>query len=796
MLDLILIIHAYKDSTLWKKWTELIAGNKTKDALLVAASGLLFIRICLWIFQGLLVAPLSQQVEGYINLLNPVLDLMGCVSFEVTIIIFFSNLRGNLEYIKNVQKFILSMLVVFFLLGILAAIISTTGLGIVSGYKGDWQRGLPAVALLEWQILLACVFCLVMLIAETKWKLSEIPRVELWICIVIWLGASAIWLSQPVVPSASALKPREPNFQIYPFIDSQIYDELAQSILIGEGFGADRIPVRPLYIVFLAFLHLLVGQDYGMMIAAQSLVFALFPVLLYLFGREFFGRPVGLAVALLAILRDYVSNFVSPYTGNLSYSKVYLSEIPTAMLLILFLFIGIHWIRSGFPSFKAFWMGGILGMAMLIRTQSAVVLPVIVLFAFLALKGNVKSFIKSMLFLLVSLTLIVGPWIWRNWNLTGELIFDSPESQMINLALRYGRLNGEEPDVLHSPNESSAEYNQRLLKMAKDAISADPWKAVWGISNSFLNHAVNNILLFPIRNEIKNYDDLYIPSTAFWERWEGRPTIPQSILLIFYIFLFGIGVTAAWQRNGWLGLLPLTLNLVYNLWTSLALLSGQRFMVSMDWSIYLYYMIGLFTLIGAFLFALNGRRGMIVDWVKSNPFLLTLPPINSKRRNYLIFGILFLGIGLTLPLSERIFPDKYPPLSTVELIRQLTESPALNQKDVDPACLESLASDGVLSFSRGMAVYPRYYGAGEGEKITDKIGYKPVDKSRLVFDIIANGKIERIIFPMIHSPNFFPHASDVILIYGQNKTPWFILVKKNNDERFYITSSFDRSLCE
>ena len=71
------------------------------------------------------------------------------------------------------------------------------------------------------------------------------------------------------------------------------------------------------------------------MIMLQSLVFALFPVLLYLFGREFFGRPIGISIALLAILRDVTSNLVSPFTGNLSYSKVYLSEIPTAMLLIL-----------------------------------------------------------------------------------------------------------------------------------------------------------------------------------------------------------------------------------------------------------------------------------------------------------------------------------------------------------------------------------------------------------------------------------------------------------------------------
>lgn len=795
LFDFMLIASAYKDLVVWRKWKNILDRPATKDILLTVAASLLFLRICLWVFKELLTEPLSQTIGGYIGLLTPALDLMGYVSFEIVFLVFFVNLSRNLEHKGGAGKFLATALVVFFLLGGGAAIVSATGLGIVSGYKGDWQRGLPAVALLEWQILLVCVFCLAIFWAESKWKLNEIPRLELWICVAVWLAATLIWLSQPVIPSASALTPREPNFEIYPFIDSQVYDEFAQSILIGQGFGADRIPPRPLYVVFLATLHLLAGQDYHIMIFIQTLVFAMFPVLLYLFGREFFGRPVGVAVAFLAIFRDFTSNLVSPYTGNLSYSKVFLSEIPTAMLLILFLFIGMHWIRSDFSAFKGFLLGGVLGAAMLIRTQSVVVLPVIILFGLLAGKGKIKPFMKSMLFVLVSLTLVIGPWFWHNWKVTGELIFDSPEYQTINLALRYSRLNGLEPNVMPGPGESSVDYNQRLIKMAKDAMSANPSRAVWGVSNFFLNHAVNNILLFPLRNEIKNYTDLYVPTDAFWEKWEGQPTAHQSLLLVFYVFLFGLGVTTAIQRNGWLGLMPLALNLIYNLWTSLALLSGQRFMLSMDWSVYLYYMIGMFTLIGGFLFALNGKRAAVVDWVRSNPFLLTLPSADGNWRRYVAFGLLFFGIGSALPLSETVFPDKYPPLSGAVLARQLIDSSALRQADIDLTCFAHLNDAAVLSFTQGMAVYPRYYGAGEGEKITDKVGYKVVDEGRLVFDLIANRRSSRVIFPMTESPQFFPHASDVILVYGLDGELWFIYVKQQGREKFYMSGSWDPLLC-
>jgi hypothetical protein len=794
--NLILIVLVNQGVIIWQQWREILGRSKTRDFLLIVASTLFFLRICLWIFQNLLVHPLSQQIGGYLNLLTPVLDLVGYASLEVAILVFFLNLRANLEYKKPFQKFIFSALFVFILLGFTTFIVSITGLGILSNYKGDWQRGLPAVPLLEWQILLACIFCMAVFFAESKIKYFKTSRWDALVCIMIWLAASVLWLSQPVIPNASALKPREPNFEVYPFSDAQTYDGFAQSAMAGAGFGNNRIPQRPLYVVFLILSHILVGQNYNSVIVFQTLVFATFPVLLYLFGMEFFSRPIGISIALFAILRDYTSNFVSPFTGNISYSKLYLSEIPTTILLILFLLIGIRWVKTGFPLFSGFLLGGILGVALLIRTQVIVALPVIVLFAFLFRPREIKPLIKNILLMLAMVALIAAPWLWRNWDLTGELIFDNPESQTANLALRYGMLNGVTPEIMPLSNESTAEYSARLNQIAKDAITSNPLRAVWGISNSFLNHAVNNILLFPIRNNLKSMGELWIPTHAFWEKWNGTPTFPQTLLITFYIFIFGLGVTAAWIRNHWLGLLPLALNLAYNFWTSLALLSGQRFMVTMDWSIYLYYMLGLFTLLAGFLFALDSGRSMIVEWVKTDQAVTTLPASRVRWQTYLVFGLLFFGIGLSLPLSEKIFPNRYPPLPQKELVAQLSTSLMKNQTVFDPACLQKLADANALNLIHGRAIYPRYYASGEGEKFTDSFGYKVVDESRLVFDLIgqANG---RFVFNTNQELDFFPHASDVTLASSRRDGElWFIFVKQGAVERFYISDSFDPSICQ
>jgi hypothetical protein len=108
--------------------------------------------------------------------------------------------------------------------------------------------------------------------------------------------------------------------------------------------------------------------------------------------------------------------------------------------------------------------------------------------------------------------------------------------------------------------------------------------------------------------------------------------------------------------------------------------------------------------------------------------------------------------------------------------------------------LVSLAENKKISFTQGRAVYPRYYMAGEGEDFTDKIGYKKVDYGRLVFNIISKTSY-RVIFPMSQPPDFFPHASDVTLIYGENNNILFILTKMGNEEKFYVSESFDSSAC-
>jgi hypothetical protein len=254
------------------------------------------------------------------------------------------------------------------------------------------------------------------------------------------------------------------------------------------------------------------------------------------------------------------------------------------------------------------------------------------------------------------------------------------------------------------------------------------------------------------------------------------------------VLLLGLGIAAAWQRNGWIGLLPLALNLAYNLWTSLALLSGERFMLSMDWSIYGYYMIGFFALISGVMYILKTGRSTIMKWYQRPPAPVLQPDSRAHWRRYLLAGLLFLAIGASVPLSEKLFPQRYPPIARLVLVDRLVTGAGVQPDEAVQTCLQRVLADSGTKIIQGRALYPRYYPAGEGEPFTDAAGYKIVEQDRLVFELVGQ-QDGRMIIPLAHEPAYFPHAADVTLVMDAQNNVLFMLVEKSGVSQLYITSN-------
>lgn len=642
--------------------------------------------------------------------------------------------RAELKPAKHIFRFATCFFIVAGILGTLATLLPV---------RKDGSWGSPATPLLEWQIALALLAALAALLVPKisfNWR-GKTRQLETWIPFLIYLLTCIVWLSQPMIPGYFATPPRAPNFEIYPFSDALIYAQYAQSALAGHGFLWPDVPARPLYIAFLTWLHALAGQDYVQVIALQTLALAAFPAILYLIGKELGGHPLGLGLAMLAVLRDLTANVAAPFALNYTYSKLFFSEIPAALLISLFTLFSIRWMRATRSTpHAALFLGGLLGLACLIRLQSAILLVPVIIFAFFVIKDR-RTWALGSAAMVLGVALAFAPWLTRNYLATGGLVLDNPISQTMTLTRRWGGSNGND-DIPQLPHESAAQYSSRLGAMAFESLRSDPGRILGGALGHFVNNQNGNLLVFPSRDRLDSPAELLWPQHAFWQ----NPT-PGPLHLV-YLFLLGLGLAAAWRSNGLPGLLPFALSLVYNAWTALFLSSGDRFLVPIDWAVYLYLFLGLLSLVSLLLRIPQQTRAQVAAWESARydgPTAHGASDPVSWRRPLLTAAFILL-LGASLPLTEWAFPKATP----------------LNATSAAP---EQLAL-------AGRAIYPRYYKANEGEPGSAKLGYGKSDQARLVF-FLAGEQSTLVIFPIDRSPKFFPNTANVA-VYGTQKEGYLL----------------------
>ncbi|HEX7555383.1 MAG TPA: hypothetical protein VF338_02070, partial [Leptolinea sp.] len=288
---------------------------------------------------------------AYSQRLSPFLFYLALLFFQTTVFLAFIHNSQIKQLLSNEKPFLKTWALTFGGLLALVLIICVTRLGLTPDPLG-W--GAPTVPLLEWQIWLCIVICLSFRLAAatqvfrrvTTWK-TEHPVLFGWvISLLVWGLAMVLWASQPVPPGFFATPPRAPNFEIYPFSDAAFYDFHAQSMLIGQGFRGDSIPPRPLYILFLTAAHLIAGQDYMRVILLQTALLAFLPVIVFWIGKKLSSSTVGLMASLFIIFREWTSIVSTPFTSDVSNSKLFFADMPAALVISLVLLIMICWLNK------------------------------------------------------------------------------------------------------------------------------------------------------------------------------------------------------------------------------------------------------------------------------------------------------------------------------------------------------------------------------------------------------------------------------------------------------------------
>jgi hypothetical protein len=669
--------------------------------------------------------------------------------------------------LRLIRRSFLAGLLVWGIGALVWIFIAASKIGITPDVVG-W--GAPTVPLLEWQLWfsglvgIASLACLL----DRQW-----PGRRDWIAAgLIWALAAGLWLSQPIHTAYFATAGRAPNFEIYPFSDGAYYGQFAQNLLIGNGFEGQQVPPRPMYIFLLALFHALAGQKYANVIVLQTLLLAFFPVVLYFIGKELHSRPAGLVIALLAILREFTAILTVGVTNKASTSQLFFADVPTALVTSLFALMAIRWLKApGKTPLKALLVGGSMGLAMLFRTQSIAMLPLVLLLALLVLRWRWSVWFSELAVLLFGLALILAPWLWRNWQVTGQLAFDDPKTQTGVMAQRYSLSDStNDSEFALQSGEDMQTYSTRVNQGLLQFMLERPAVVAGFVSAHFLNAEIDNLLMLPVRDAVDAPRELMMPTRPFWESWDGSPTWLQALLLALNLGLISFGIGSAWAHQRWAGLALVTLNLAYNGSNALARNSGWRYLIPMDWTVIVFIGVGLVELAVAVFLVLGAPPIKLVKHLSlfGNTYS---PPVQPKLRvgwGVLGASLALLLIGSLLPLAELVVPARYPVQTQQELVASLLADPHSAVLRAQQDQLHTLLSQPEAILIKGRALYPRFYAAGDGEPRTGKIGYEPQAYPRTLFLLASTSFNGLVMLRAPDSPEYLPNTADVIILGCKN----------------------------
>ncbi|GAB4544878.1 MAG: hypothetical protein Fur002_18520 [Anaerolineales bacterium] len=541
---------------------------------------------------------------------------------------------------------------------------------------------------------------------------------------LLYLAAVVLWLSVPVsVLQNSFYAPINPPTNLpLPYSDAGFYDYLAQSLLIGADY-LGGIPPRPLYVTFLAALHFLFGQNYPALIAAQTFVLALFPVALYFLAKKLHSPAAGATVALFATFREWAALTISS-NARVANSKIFTTDFPTALALVCFTLVALWWLERR-DAKSTLIAGGAFGLTLLFRTQSLFVLFAVFALAWFIYQRKFKDwFLTGVLFALPML-LVVAPWLTHNYLLTGKFTFDDPKQ----IAVIYGQYSFDENLNLSAFDPATSSVGGRMLSFTLQ----NPGVVANFAASHFLNTEIGSLLALPL---IKPFNGLFEPLNLYWLSWNGSLEWFNAALLIFYLAVIAVGLAAAWRRAGWLGLLPLAVNVGYALSNAIARFSSWRYNLPVDWLAYFYFGLGAMELLGGIMLPFGGVFSP-VELAPQAPRKLDLQEI---RPRHLILLLSFILIGALPWLAKGVVSPRYT-ASEDELLRRAAES-GYDQQEI-----RAFLAQPEANLVEGLILYPRMYRRDEGMASAHPWAvYQPLAYPRLAF-LLINARRYDMVFP-------------------------------------------------
>lgn len=736
----------------------LIRFEKFFTTPVVFSSALLSLTFSLILFLLRYLNP--ERLLPYYERMSPLLWLLFFLTLEATFLLlllkngFHPRALSDREPIYRATLLPLCLLLSTFLF------ISFTKIGITpdTAYWGE-----PGVAIQGWHFILTLLVGLSVFLLSTFYSCPERSRrvppspsspvtrpSSLILPAILYLTAAVLWLSVPLETLAGSFyAPISPPTNMpLPYSDAGYYDFTSQSLLIGEGYFGG-IPSRPLFVIFLAFLHLLFGQNYPAVIAAQVCVLALFPIALFFLAKKLHSPAAGVTVALLAIFREYTGLWIASNT-RVANSKTFTTDFPTALAIVAICLVTLWWLERR-DMRSTLIAGGAFGLMLLFRTQSLLTLPFLFLLVLLAMKFKWAEWLKAGVAFGSAMALTVLPWLTHNYTIAGKFTFDDP----FQMGVLYSQYSFTGIDA-GSFNPETDSLGGRIVSFTLE----HPGYVANFISSHFLNTEIGSLLALPI---IKPFNGFQEPVNLYWVAWDGALEWYNVILVLFYLIVAAVGFGAARRRMGWLSLIPLVFNVGYALSNAIARFSSWRYNLPVDWVVYFYFAIGIVEIFGVIALLFGAKP--ISNPSTSLKTSLQSPNSNHASRsmplaqpitNYLLPITLFLLLGSLPWLAKGLAQPRYTS-TQAELISRLEISGYAGSE------IEAFLSQPDAILMEGRLLYPRMYWRGEGLSSTNPWqAYAVQDFPRIGFLLINSGN-QHLIFPTKELLDFKQGADATVL---------------------------------
>lgn len=674
-------------------------------------------------------------------------------------------------------------LFILILFGILLFVINLTRIGLIPD-NVYWQG--PGAPILLHQVFLAVLVAILSYWLIERTNLRRSNKLDLVIFLSLWVFASLAWLSQPAKLTYFSLEPKEPNFQSYPFSDALIYDSTAEEFLIGKSIPAD-LWVKPVYSFFLALLHLFAGDNYTLLISLQVAILAIIPSLVYLLTINFDQRLAGLVAALFVIVRERNAMALSDII-QVSHSKLLLSDVFAMGAMILLVWLVVWWLQH--PEERRatpIAVGGMLGLLILTRGHPILMIPFLFLVSLIALKPKLNVWFKSSLRMIFGLSIVLVPWFWHTYQLTGKFAFQDPSSPYAvndTLVKLYA-----EPSKINTTAQNSPSYGN-FQSQAFRSVIEHPLDITYFTSAHYFHNAIFSYIYLPGSFQIEDLS-AYVKRLPFWNRgWDG--SIPTEALILMFInfVVLSLGISVAWKKVNKLILVPLILGAAYNLSIAVARRSGWRFILPADWVTLVFYAIGIVQIFVIIRSIIN-RPAEEIDRSDADLHLSV-----ASKQSLVMWGLPFLVIAIGLVSGYRLFPLLYPPKSPQQLLqdRQIA-FPLSSEKET--TALNSLLQQEGTTIMYGKALYPVYLHADEGMLNFNWPSFAPQPYNRLAFYLIGPQSTS-VNLPMESPPLEFPDGASVIVIGCKVESGDLNAVSvliQGNPPIYYSSESFETATC-